>query len=129
MGINKRKLHEVINATDSAAWVSMQDYRQVTGVGIMVDADDGEGVTIQLRKATDASGTNAADLGDPVTVSSTAADVDVTAMASAYADELGQTAGGVDFTHVSATATAAGSPAPGETVTAFVIRSDGRFSE
>ena len=129
MSITKRKLHEAINCTDSAAWVSMQDYRQVTGVAIMVDADDGEGATIQLRKATDASGSNAADLGTAVTVSSTASNVDVTAMASAYASELGETAGGTAFTHVSATATKAGSPAPGETLTAFVIRSDSRFSE
>lgn len=129
MSINKRKLHEVINCSDAAAWVAMEAYRQVTGVGILVDADDGEGVTVQLRKATDASGTGAADLGDPVTVSSDAADTDVTAMASAYADQLGETAGGVAFTHVSATVTKAGSPEPAETLTAFVIRSDGRFSE
>lgn len=129
MSINKRKLHEVINCSDSAAWVAMEAYRQVTGVGILVDADDGEGVTVQLRKATDASGTGAADLGSPVTVTSSATDVDVTAMASAYADELGETAGGVAFTHVSASVTKAGSPAPAETLTAFVIRSDGRFSE
>lgn len=129
MSITKRKLHEVINATDSAAWVSMQDYRQVTGVAILVDADDGEGATIQLRKATDSSGTNAADLGSPVTVSSTATDTDVTAMVSAYVSELGETAGGVAFTHVSATATKSGSPEPAETLTAFVIRSDSRFSE
>lgn len=124
-----KKLSEVINITDDGDWAAISLYAQFTGVGVMVDADSGEGVTVQLRKATSSAGANAADHGDPVTVSSTAADTSVAAKATAYAADLGETAGGVRYTHVSCTVTAAGSPTPAETIYGFVIRSHGRFSE
>jgi hypothetical protein len=123
------KLSEIINVSDAADWVPIALYTQFTGFGVIVDADDGEGVTVQLRKATSSAGANAADHGDAVTVSSTDTNVTVTAMTSAFAGDLGETAGGVAYTHVSCTITAAGSPAPGETTYGGVIRSDGRFSE
>lgn len=125
----KHKLSEVINVSVAGTWVAMDGYRQFTGVGALAAADSGEGVTVQLRKATSAGGDNAADHGDPVTVSSTAADTDISVVVSAYAAALGETAGGVRYTHVTAVVTRAGSPASTEELSGIVIRSDGRFSE
>jgi hypothetical protein len=123
-----KKLNGVINPTPVASWVPMAGYRQVTGIGVIADADDAEGVTVQLRKATSAAGANAADLGDAVTVLSTDTDVDVAAMATAYAYDMGEHTDGTPFTHVSCTVSGAGSPDT-ETAVGVVVRSSGRFSE
>lgn len=110
------------------AWVPMAAYNRVGAVGLMDAADSTEGVTVQLRKATDAAGANAADLGTAVTVRSTATNTDVSAVAEATVDDLGAV-GGVQFTHVSASITkASGSPAPGEAVYGVVYRGGARFS-
>jgi hypothetical protein len=123
------KLTEVIAVSPAASWVAMASYRQFTGIGALTAADDGEGISVQLRKATSAAGANAADHGTAVTAASTATNTDISAMVSAFAADLGETAGGVRFTHVTATVTLTGSPAATEELSGIVIRSDGRFSE
>lgn len=123
----KHKLSEVITVSVAGTWVPMAEFRQFTGIGALEDADSGEGISVQLRKATSAAGANAADHGTAVTASSTATDTDISAVVSAYAADLGETAGGVRYTHVTCTVTRTGSPASTEELSAILIRSDARF--
>jgi len=115
----KAKLHERLAFSAPGAWVSMADYRQVVAYGAVADTSPDTDVTVQLRKATAASGSNATNFGTAVTGPTQA-------VAQGYASELGATAGGVPFTHVSATITGAGSPAADSS--GVVIRGDGRFN-
>lgn len=124
----KHKLSEVVEISPAATWVSVQNYRQFVAMATLEDADSGEGISIQLRKATSSAGANAADHGTAVTASSTATDTDIAAMAAAYAADLGKTAGGVAYTYVSATVTRTGSPASTEELSAIMVRTDARFS-
>lgn len=123
----KHKLSEVITVSVAATWVAMDLYRQFTGIGALAAADDGEGISVQLRKATSAAGANAADHGTAVTAASTATDTDLSAVVSAYAADLGETSGGVRYTHVTCTVTRTGSPASTEELSGVLIRSDARF--
>lgn len=115
----KAKLNERLVFSAPATWVSMADYRQVVAVGRVAETSPTTDVTVQLRKATDASGSDAADLGTAVTTATQA-------IAQAYASDLGKTAGGTPFTHVSATITGAGSPPASSS--GDVVRGDGRFN-
>lgn len=124
----KHKLSEVVAISPAATWVPLKDYRQFVAMATLEAADSGEGISIQLRKATSSAGANAADHGTAVTASSTASNTDLAAMAAAYAADLGETAGGVAYTHVSATVTATGSPTPTEELSAIMVRTDARFS-
>jgi len=119
------KLSELAVATPVGNWVSMENYKQVSAVGVVLDADSAEAVTVQLRKATDASGTNAANFGTAVVVTSGATDTDITAIHSEWAQALGSFSAGVPFTHVSASITTDASP---ETAFGVVLRSEPRFS-
>lgn len=105
------KLSEKIVGVPVTTWVSLKNYQQYTAVARAGDVSPRNGVTIQLRKATDASGTGATNHGDPVTA-------DNHAEASLFAADLG------DYTHVSATVTDEDSP---NTVTSFGILSDARY--
>lgn len=125
----KQKITEVIAISPAGTWVDMSGYRQFAALATLAAADDGEGVSVQLRKATSAAGANADDHGSLVTVTSAATDTDLSAMASAYAADLGETAGGVRFTHVTAVVSRTGSPASTEELSGIVVRCDGRFSE
>lgn len=124
----KHKLSEVVAISPAATWVSVAEYRQFVAMATLEDADSGEGISIQLRKATSAAGADAADHGTLVTAASTATDTDISAMAAAYAADLGETAGGVQYTHVSATVSRTGSPASTEELSAIMVRTDARFS-
>lgn len=100
---NTAKLKEKVAVSDVATWVSVADYRQVS-----VFCSE-TGATLQLRQATDASGTGAKDLG--------------TGVAAAAITELTEqcdAAGG--FVYVSATVTG------GTTPEAVLIRSHSRFN-
>lgn len=109
-------------------WRWMGNYRRFGAVGILPNADAGQGVTVQLRRATDAAGSNAADLGSPTTTISDDDAVDVLAVAEASADDLGAFAAGVPYTHVTAVVSAAGSPAPSEPAYGILFRSEGRYA-
>jgi len=121
------QIKERLLFTAPGTWVSMALHARFGAAAVMELADAGEGVTVQLRKATDASGTNAADVGDPVTTVSGATNTDITAVAEASADELGEFSAGVPFDFVSATISTAGSPAAGETKYGVLYRGEGRF--
>jgi hypothetical protein len=116
--------------TPAPEWVPVANYREIVAIGCMDDADlaGEEGVTVQLRKATDGSGTNPANHGSAVTVLATGANDDIVAVAHAYSNALGATGGGVPYTHVSAVITAIGSPAATEAALGCVIRTGGRFN-
>lgn len=124
---SKHKLSEVITVSVAGTWVPMDLWRQFTGIGALEDADDGEGISVQLRKATSSVGANAADHGTAVTAASTATNTDISAVVSAYAADLGETGGGVRYTHVTCTVTRTGSPASTEELSGVLIRSDARF--
>jgi len=118
------KLNEREVYSPAGNWVPVANYRQFVGVGVLENADSTETVTVQLRKATDASGTNPANHGTAVVGTSSGADQDLVVSAQAYASELGKTGGGLAYTHVCALVTDTGSP---ENSYGIVIRGDGRF--
>ena len=121
------KLSEFLKANlgGAAVWLSMANYDQATALVATADADEGETLTVQFRRATDGAGANAADLGDPFVVTQGAVSGALVNLATIYASDLGRTAGGVDYTHVAVTITDGASP---ETPTAvFVLRSHGRY--
>jgi hypothetical protein len=119
------KLSELAVASPVGNWVSMENYRQVSAIGVLLDADSAETLTVQLRKATDASGTNAANFGTAVTVASGATDTDLSAIQTEWSQALGSFSAGVPFTHVSATISDVASP---EASFGVVLRSEPRFS-
>lgn len=123
------KLSEQLNAFPSGVWVAAALYMQYMGVAFVQNADGGESVTVQLRKATDSSGTNAANFGTAKTVTlagtSPAANELITAAQDGRSDELGDFADGVPFTHVSVSVSDSSSP---ESVVGFLVVGDPRFS-
>lgn len=119
------RLSERINVFPAGVWVSAAAFAQFVGVATLVGADDGETVAAQLRKATDGSGTNAADFGAAVTTASDSADETIKAAADGRADELGQTEAGLAYTHVSLAVEGTSSP---ETGTGVLIAGDARYS-
>jgi hypothetical protein len=96
----------------------MSHFDQVVAEASVAVASPPLNVTVQLRKATDDQGAGADDLGTAVVGASQA-------IAQAYAADLGETVGGVPFTHVSATISDSGSP---DTTVGVVIRGGGRFN-
>lgn len=106
---------------------SMANYRAVAAVGLLDDADTGEGISVQLRKSLDSAGTGETDHGSAVTASSAATNSDISAIAAARADDLGVNGSGVQYTHVWATVTVTGSPPPAEIPYGILVRADGRF--
>lgn len=112
------RLNEQATPDLVSSWVSMADYREYTAFAVAGDVSPRNGVTIQLRKATDASGTGAANHGSAVTA-------DDRCSATLLAEDLGQTGGGVQYTHVSATVTDQDSP---NTYTALAFRSGAKKS-
>ena len=119
---------ERINAYPVGEWVDASKFAQFTGVAILALADGGDSVTAQLRKATDANGTNATNFGDAVTTTlpgtSPAANDTIKAAANGRSDELGKTGGGLEYTHVSL-AISGGSP---EIEQGMLIAFDPRYS-
>jgi len=121
------KLSEFLkaNLAGAAVWLSMVNYDQATALVATDAADEGETLTIQFRKATSDDGDDAADLGEPQVFTQGAVSGALVALATVYASDLGRTAGGVDFTHVSVSVSDGASP---ETPTAaFILRSHGRY--
>lgn len=108
------KLAEVVEGYPVTTWVPLTNYQQYTALARAGDVSPRNGVTVQLRKATDSSGTGATNLGSAVTG-------DNFANASARAEDLGD-----GYTHVSATVTDDDSP---NTVTSFAVLSDPRFAQ
>lgn len=124
------KISERINAYPAGTWVSAALFTQFCAIAFLAGADGTETVTIQARKATDASGTNATNHGDPVTVTnpqtSPATSNDIKAAVDFRSDQLGETGGGVPYTHVSFVASDTGDT---ETATGVLIAGDARFSD
>lgn len=106
------KLTDRLNFSRPVDWVPVAEFSQVA---VSAFVPDTSAVTIQLRKATDAAGTDAADHGAVVNGSNGAAKADVSA------NELGRTVGGVPYTHVSATIT-------GTDSFGVLMRGGGRFN-
>ena len=102
----------------ATSWLSVADYREYIVAAVAGDVSPLNGVTIQLRKATSSGGANAANQGDAVTF-------DDAGYASLNVEDLGETGGGVQYTHVSATVTDQDSP---NTVTALAFRAKPRFT-
>lgn len=114
-----------INTVGTTAWFAMANYDRVAGFASLPGAEVAESVTVQLRKATDAAGTNAANLGAAVTTTATVANTDLIAVQEAMADDLGKTGGGLQFTHVSITVTKSSDT---EVASAgYLLRANGRF--
>lgn len=109
----KAKLNERLEFSDPDEWVPMANFDQVVAVGVAYGNSPVASITVQLRKATDSSGSDADDLGSSV-------QADQKAVAQAYAEDLGETSGGTAFTHVQATVTGAEN--------GVVIRGSGRFN-
>ncbi len=103
MSGNTYKLSEVAAVGSAADWLPISGYNEVS-CAVVADPSSSplSEVTVQLRKATDNTGSNAANLGSAVTG-------DFGVIASALAEELGNLSG-TDFTHVSATITDEASP-------------------
>lgn len=115
---NAKKLADesaLISAATS--WVAMASHREYSVMALAGDVSPRNGVTIQLRKATDGSGTNATNVGSAVTA-------DDQAIASAFAADLGEFSAGVPYTHFSATVTDQDSP---NTVVSLAIRRGARY--
>lgn len=123
------KLSERLNAYPAGTWVSAALFTQFCAVAFLAGADGVETVTVQARKATNAAGAGAVNHGDPVTVAnpvtSPPSSNDIKAAVDFRSDQLGQTAGGVPYTHVSFVASDTGDT---ETATGFLIAGDARFS-
>ena len=123
------KISERIFVAPAATWVSAALYSQFCAVAFLAGADAVETLTVQARKATNAAGAGATNHGDPVTVTnpqtSPATSNDLTAAVDFRSDQLGETVGGVPYTHVSFVASDTGDT---ETATGFLIAGDARFS-
>ncbi len=123
------KLSERLNAYPAGTWVSAALFTQFMGVALLAGADGVETVTVQARKATDASGAGAVNHGTAVVVTnpqtSPPSSNDIKAAVDFRSDQLGETAGGVPYTHVTLVASDSGDT---ETATGFLIAGDARFS-
>lgn len=123
------KLSERLNAYPVGTWVPAAKFTQFVGVAFLAGADGVETVTAQLRKATDASGSNAANFNaasvttNPTT--SPPSSNDIKAAADGRSDQLGETGAGVPYTHVSLSVSDTGDT---ETATGVLIAGDARFS-
>lgn len=122
-----KRLSESLYGAPAGVWISAAKFNQFMAVASTSLADGGESVTAQLRKATDADGTNATNFGTGVTTTlagtSPAADDLIVAAQDGRADELGDL-DGLPYTHVSALAESATSP---EGAIAFLICGDARY--
>lgn len=98
------RLSELLRVGDAAQWNPMKNMKAVTAVvSTLLGSSPLNSVTVQLRKATDAAGSNAANLGSAVTGN-------YGALVTALAEELGNFSATVPFTYVSATITDSKSP-------------------
>lgn len=123
------KLSERLNVYPAGTWASAALFTQFCAVAFLAAADGVETLTIQARKATDATGAGAVNQGEAVTVTnpqtSPATSNDLKAAVDFRSDQLGETAGGVPYTHVSFVASDTGDT---ETAVGFLIAGDARFS-
>lgn len=106
MSGNTSRLEEVtrVAVIEAGNWLPIAGFNQVTAYAAsLLASSPSNQVTVQLRKATDAAGSNAADL-------LTAKTGDYGVAKTALAEELGATAGGVPYTHVTAVITDEASP-------------------
>lgn len=111
------KLAEKIVGAPVTTWVSLKNYQQYTAVARCGTASPLDDVTIQLRKATDASGANATNIGSAVTAKTHAE-------ASLRAEDLGDFSATVPYAFVSASVSDEASP---NTVTSYAVLSDARY--
>jgi len=112
------KFSEISTFRPVTTWVPLTNFQQYTAYAEAGDASPLDDVTIQLRKATDASGTNAANHGSAVTAAPRAS-------ASVRAEDLGDFSTSLQYTHVSASVSDEDSP---NTLTSAGILTDPRFT-
>lgn len=104
MSGNTSKFAEVAAVGSASVWLPIKGYNEAS-CAVVADptSSPSNEVTVQLRKATNNAGANAANLGSAVTG-------DYGVIASALAEELGEHTDGTPFTHVSAMITDEASP-------------------
>lgn len=106
MSGNTYRLSEVaaVGFASATNWLPISGFNEVS-CALAADPSSSplSEVTVQLRKATDAAGTGAANLGSAVTG-------DRGVIASALAEELGEDVSGNQFTHVAVVITDEASP-------------------
>lgn len=112
------KFTEVAAFYPVSTWVPLANYQQYSAFARAGTASPTDSVTVQLRKATNAGGSNAANQGAAVTGHPHAE-------TSVRAEDLGNFSAGVPFTHVSAVVTDAASP---NTVVSAGILTQPRFA-
>lgn len=112
-----KKFSEVACFAPVTTWLPLANYQQYTAFARAGDASPLDSVTIQLRKATDSSGTNATDHGSPVTLTPTGG-------VSVRAEDLGDFSASLQYTHVSAVVTDEDSP---NSVTSAAIVTEPRY--
>lgn len=100
-------------------WYAMRDFNRVAAKGISAQAADTETFTVQLRQATDDSGTDAKNLGTAVTATATSANEVLEALAEAKSSDLDS-----GFTHVAVQLSSSETSLVG---TATLIRADGSY--
>lgn len=112
-----QKFSEIACAGPVTDWFPLDNYQQYTAFARAGDVSPLDSVTIQLRKATDASGTNATDHGDPVTFTPTGG-------VSVRAEDLGDFSADLQYKYVSAVVTDEDSP---NSVTSYAVLTDPRY--
>lgn len=109
---------DVGTADVTGPWYSMLGFHRVAVIATSDEVTADDTLTIQLRQAEDDEGTNADDVGDPVTVTAGGAEA-IQAFVEAKASEFD-----ADKPYVAAQV---GSSADGTIAAAVVIRADGSY--
>lgn len=78
-------------------WIDASHYERVAAIGMCGELTSGKIMTVQLRQATDASGTSAKDLGTAATFTASDGDLSGTAFAEAEVRDMD---GDNDFLYV-----------------------------
>jgi len=112
-----KKFSEVACAGPVTTWFPLDNYQQYTAFARAGDVSPLDTVTIQLRKATDAGGSNATNHGDPVNLTPTGG-------VSVRAEDLGDFSATLQYKYVSAVVTDEDSP---NTVTSYAVLTEPRY--
>lgn len=112
-----QKFSEIACAAPVTTWMPLDNYQQYTAFARAGDVSPLDTVTVQLRKATDSSGTNAANHGSAVSLTPTGG-------VSVRAEDLGDFSASLQYKYVSAVVTDEDSP---NTVTSYAVLTDPRY--
>lgn len=103
----------------TGSWYPMTGFNRVAAKAVSAQASDTETFTAQMRQATASDGSDAKDLGSPVTATAASANEVLEAMVEAHASDLDS-----GFTHV---AVQLSSSEAGLVGTAVLVRADGSY--